>query len=544
MSTGGSESVSGSGSLMDYLPLNEQQMMNYFASKYNQKELIKMYQAAKRSSVISTLSSSSGSWDRSTVSSGYSGSLPTQSSHGSSWDNRNCNHLSSLKTVAEAPLDNVGLTTPAARDHLNGNPNSSSLPVSVASDFCVCPFCAELSINAGAKRPSDLRRHFKNFHNTNAGWVCPIMGCELVFDWPAAYETHMKEAHAGVHLPATEVMVQLHTQVVFACGFAECKKIFDTPNDSDATPIAKAYFDHVAKHIKNGASISEWTYATRIHNLMRQRLVKEPWREVTSKEVRKQLNWQPHNSGVLRRKLECRDIGDVQTLMQIAIVLGSPSYSEPNSPQFVYQGFTTPTLDGMVTAWQARNRGVSGDSRQLPPNMDPLNAASRPLFSSIASASLHGSSSYPLVGQGQYSVMSLPDTPGWNLSDTESHTMGSLQNPGQQHVPQHVQVATSQPLGYDNYNSGQQGDILSVPQHPLEQWSGSDSLGRYPSQDEVVADITNQTSSKRFFLKAKRSIETLRSRKSSATQGGGSEMNGSPPPMPSAFPPRYNIAGS
>jgi hypothetical protein len=48
MSTGGSESVSGSGSLMDYLSLNEQQMMNYFASKYNQKELIKMYQAASK----------------------------------------------------------------------------------------------------------------------------------------------------------------------------------------------------------------------------------------------------------------------------------------------------------------------------------------------------------------------------------------------------------------------------------------------------------------------------------------------------------------
>jgi hypothetical protein len=47
MSTGGSESVSGSGSLMDYLPLNEQQMMNYFASKYNQKEFIKMYRAAR-----------------------------------------------------------------------------------------------------------------------------------------------------------------------------------------------------------------------------------------------------------------------------------------------------------------------------------------------------------------------------------------------------------------------------------------------------------------------------------------------------------------
>jgi hypothetical protein len=47
MSTGGSESASGSGSLTDYLPLNEQQMMNYFASKYNQKELIKMYKAAR-----------------------------------------------------------------------------------------------------------------------------------------------------------------------------------------------------------------------------------------------------------------------------------------------------------------------------------------------------------------------------------------------------------------------------------------------------------------------------------------------------------------
>src|SRR6266705_177042 len=47
MSTGGSESISGSGSLMDYPPLNEQEIMNYFARKYNQKELIKMYRAAR-----------------------------------------------------------------------------------------------------------------------------------------------------------------------------------------------------------------------------------------------------------------------------------------------------------------------------------------------------------------------------------------------------------------------------------------------------------------------------------------------------------------
>ena len=46
MSTGGGESVSGSGSLMGYLPLNEQQMMNHLASKYNQEELMEMYLAA------------------------------------------------------------------------------------------------------------------------------------------------------------------------------------------------------------------------------------------------------------------------------------------------------------------------------------------------------------------------------------------------------------------------------------------------------------------------------------------------------------------
>ncbi|OCL12890.1 hypothetical protein AOQ84DRAFT_226776 [Glonium stellatum] len=499
------------------------------------------------SSSISSDSVVSDSWDRS-ASSDYGGGLPfpvnsSQSSQSSSWsarDNQNQNYSpSSLKVVVEAPLNNAGLATPATHGHLNGNPSSSSLPVPAASDFCVCPFCAELDINGGAKRPSDLRRHLKKFHNTNAGWVCPIMGCELVFDWPAAYETHMKEAHAGLHLPATEVMVQLHTQVVFACGFVQCKKIFETPNDGDATPIAKNYFDHVARHIKEGASISDWSYTTRIHNLLRQQPVEWPWKEATSKEVRKRLIWQPHNSSVLRRKLECRVIGNVQTFMQIAVVLGSPPYSEPNSPQFVYPGFTSPTLDGMVSAWQTQS-----GSTPLSPNMNSMHAASYPLPSSIAATPVHGNPTHPSISQGQYPAISLPHASGWNSSCTGLHATSSPQTTGQPHVAQHVQAATAVPLlGYDAYNSGQRDNMLSMPQHPLGQWSGSDSLGRWPSQDEVIADITNRTPGQRLLLKAKRSIETFRGRKFSTMQGNGNDMSVNTPPMPTGLPTRYNATG-
>jgi uncharacterized C2H2 Zn-finger protein len=434
------------------------------------------------------------------------------------------------------------LTLPAVHLHPNDNPDSSSSPVPALGKAYACPFCAELGIHAGANRISDLKRHLKNFHNMNAEWFCRVPWCEIVFDWQAAYETHLKEAHNGTHLPANEAKVVLRTQVVFACGFIKCKETFEAPNDGDATQTAKDYFDHVAKHIANGASISDWTYSTRIRNLLRQSLVQRPWKESTSKEIRNQLTWQPHNSSVLRKKLECRDVEDVRILVQVAIFLGSLPHSEPNSPQLELPlGFTTPTLDNMVTAWQAQNRAVSVGSAEHASNssMDSFGAANR-LHSSMTTILPHGGHSYASIGQEPYPVSSLRDDPGWPLSGLKPHHLNPQQL-AQEPALQHQGLTASQPPAYGSYNLVH-GNAVSPPQHPLAQWPGVESLGQFPSQEKVVADIQNRprTPSKRLFSLAKKSFESMRARKGSASEAD-CEMTGNTSPMPPASLALHNV---
>jgi hypothetical protein len=154
-----------------------------------------------------------------------------------------------------------------------------------------------------------------------------------------------------------------------------------------------------------------------------------------------------------------------------------------------------------------------------------------------------GGPSHDPTGQELYPGSPLRDDIDWPLSGIKPHS-DNPQDQTQQLAPQHLGLPSSQPPGYGIYNP-----VDVNREHPLAQWSGTESLGPFPSQKEVVATIENRprtpssrTSSKRFFSLAKKSFESLRGRKNSLSEGD-SEISGNTPPMPTGFPTHHDVMG-
>lgn len=203
----------------------------------------------------------------------------------------------------------------------------------------MCGFCKEEGIVKTCTRKNDLKRHIEDFHNTNAHWRCHHRGCNLVFDWPTVYKTHLKHTHGGSRTNLDDAKIALCTQTVFACGFENCIQVFESPSDAEASAVFKDYVAHVVKHLDDGSNSGDWSYSTRLRNLMRQSGVLRAWQNSSWPEAdRNRLVWQPQNSQNLRKRLETRHLGDVQMLVQYAVTLAS----DHNSGKELHQHFPMP----------------------------------------------------------------------------------------------------------------------------------------------------------------------------------------------------------
>lgn len=205
-----------------------------------------------------------------------------------------------------------------------------------------CGFCREEEIQKTCTRKNDLKRHMEDFHNMNAQWYCRHRGCRMVFDWQTAYKTHLKQAHGGSRMSLDEAKVNLCPQTVFACGFENCIQVFEASNDKEAETVFKEFVSHVVKHFDEGASSGEWTYSARMRNLLRQSGVIDAWTNSPWPEAeRNRLVWHPQSSGILRKRLETRHLGDIALLIQYAIALGS----EPSTIKQYREDFIIPVKD-------------------------------------------------------------------------------------------------------------------------------------------------------------------------------------------------------
>ncbi|KAK7414796.1 hypothetical protein QQX98_006398 [Neonectria punicea] len=218
--------------------------------------------------------------------------------------------------------------------------NSTNTPKQKGS--FTCGFCREEDIQKTCTRKNDLKRHIEDFHNMNAQWFCRHRGCTMVFDWQTAYKTHLKQAHGGSRMTLDEAKVNLCPQTIFACGFEKCTQVFESPSDDDADSTFKEFVSHVVKHFDEGANSGEWTYSARIRNLLRQVGLVNAWANSSwPEEERSRLQWHPQSSGIMRKRLETRHLGDLQLLVQYVIALGS----EPSTIQKYREDFITPVKD-------------------------------------------------------------------------------------------------------------------------------------------------------------------------------------------------------
>ena len=237
-----------------------------------------------------------------------------------------------------------------------------------------CGFCKEENLLKTCTRKNDLKRHIEDFHNMNAQWHCRQRGCGMVFDWQTVYKTHLKHAHGGSRMALDDAKITLCPQTIFACGFDNCFQVFEAPSDAEISETFKEYVAHVIKHLDEGSNSGDWSYSTRIRNLMRQSGVLRSWTNSSWPESeRNRLTWDTQTSNVLRKRLETRHLGDLRLLVQYAIALGS----NPAGVQDFHDTFTLPIQDKcqMQISGHANNMGMQAappqPSRQGQPQPQP-----------------------------------------------------------------------------------------------------------------------------------------------------------------------------
>ncbi|KAK1994057.1 hypothetical protein LX36DRAFT_224729 [Colletotrichum falcatum] len=260
----------------------------------------------------------------------------TPSLSGAEWQDRHISeYLSTVsrdKTIAPAPPAAVVQSSARRR---------GSKPIE-------CPLCAVYDVRTGFGRGGDFKKHLRGSHNTDCAWVCPRRGCRMVLDSEGAFVTHYKIDHGDAHPPPDRVRVELCTQVVFACGFLGCKEVVEASDDGGAAAAAERYFDHLAGHFDtacsdgggddgaaapSSSSSTEWAYYQQVHNLLRQRAIKDEWKHTLwDKTARNQLRWQPRASGDLKKLLECRHLADVPRVLHAAWTLGQTPFTSPEHP--------------------------------------------------------------------------------------------------------------------------------------------------------------------------------------------------------------------
>ncbi|KAI9158875.1 hypothetical protein HJFPF1_06875 [Paramyrothecium foliicola] len=335
------------------------QMIRHLMTQYSHEEMQRIWQEETRS-VHSDTASIFTSSTRSSVKSEDATSVfdsgssirttsDSSSSRGSIISNVSAKFLgrksrpSVTSTPAPQPsqVDGLGWDTDDAATMNSGDSAISAAPKQKGA--FMCGFCKEEGIQKTCTRKNDLKRHIEDFHNMNAQWFCRHRGCQMVFDWQTAYKTHLKQSHGGSRMSLDDAKVSLCPQTVFACGFEKCTTVFEASTDDDAGTTFKDYVAHIVKHFDEATNSGEWTYSGRIRNLLRQAGVFRAWNNTTwaADSERHRLTWHPQTSGVLRKRLETRHIGDLQLLIQYVIMTGS----DPTTTQKYREDFTTPVRD-------------------------------------------------------------------------------------------------------------------------------------------------------------------------------------------------------
>ena len=218
-------------------------------------------------------------------------------------------------------------------------------PTSVSSDRLY--FCTYHHEFGGPlpyfRKKGDCKTHMMNFHNLGKEWACPR--CHWIFDRDNDLLKHCRVGHPCWPLPPiTDIVTELLPKQVFACGFHGCESLFSFWDE---------WFDHVANHMRNGLTPSDWQYSLVIANLLCQTNLRKVWEYFLSQTynaAQPLLEWTPSTSRQLCQKLECQDFRPgINYLVHAAHQLGRCKSVSTNSapPPALQVCLRTPSCDSV-----------------------------------------------------------------------------------------------------------------------------------------------------------------------------------------------------
>lgn len=208
-----------------------------------------------------------------------------------------------------------------------------------------CTYCAEQKSLKTFKAKSDWKKHEMRMHETGEDWPCSVIGCNRIFDRQKDFVKHHQRYHSGRPMPPpTDIGITLLPRKVFGCGFDKCKEVSIGWDER---------CDHVAKHMKNGASFDQWKYSNVIRNLIRQEALHDTWKELVAclderlRESRSHISWCPDNTRILRQKLQCCDLRPSREEVLITAMSLRSDIPLESVHQQLPLGFITPSRDSV-----------------------------------------------------------------------------------------------------------------------------------------------------------------------------------------------------
>lgn len=313
------------------------------------------------------------------------------------------------------PTDDISVASPSL------NPDDDKSQSQSGEPFMFCTYCAEQKSQKTFKAKSDWKKHEMRMHETGEDWPCVVNGCNRIFDRQKDFIKHHQRYHAGRPLPSlTDIGITLLPRRVFGCGFDKCKEVSIGWDER---------CDHVAKHMKNGATMDQWKYSNVIRNLIRQEALHDTWKELIGclderlRESRSQISWCPDNSRILRQKLQCCDLRPSRE--EVLITALSLRADIPLDPvhQQLPTGFVTPSRDSVPhvekLSREQRMHILIGNSNphHSRARLASINAALLRISSSLAHVPDYDCGSSPFVE---------PQTPGAPAVDTASRRISYM----------------------------------------------------------------------------------------------------------------------
>ena len=247
--------------------------------------------------------------------------------------------LNDTKISESAPISNSpeGLTSFKTVNRSSRRRSAPSLPLirkkeSLKQDekrwFCVFDEHKDKSFG----KRSDWKKHMNGFHEPGKiAWQCPERDCRQIFVQDSNFCQHHRLKHACrkpcKHANSAEKLIPLRR--AFACGYQSCQSLLFSWDE---------WRNHVARHMENGMTISQWQYNTLLRNLLRRPEVHPYWEahvagQVFPYNISARFNWRPRNTTLLKWQLEYNDEADLKKNAKAIILQAYETGLEVRSAQ-------------------------------------------------------------------------------------------------------------------------------------------------------------------------------------------------------------------